>query len=43
MELDTSKNISPWKDRALVELNATVLYSYKEDEVSIVDHHTAAQ
>ncbi|ETT87435.1 nitric-oxide synthase [Viridibacillus arenosi FSL R5-213] len=43
MGLNTSSNSSLWKDRALVELNAAVLYSYKEDEVSIVDHHTAAQ
>lgn len=43
MGLDTNKNSSLWKDRALVELNAAVLYSYKEEGVSIVDHHTAAQ
>ncbi|MBM4763236.1 nitric oxide synthase [Bacillus sp. B15-48] len=43
MGLDISRNSSLWKDRALVELNAAVLYSYKEDDVSIVDHHTAAQ
>ncbi|NAW45008.1 nitric oxide synthase, partial [Salmonella sp. gx-f4] len=30
-------------DRALLELNTAVLYSFKEDGVSIVDHHTAAQ
>jgi nitric-oxide synthase, bacterial len=43
MDLDISKNSSLWKDRALVELNAAVLFSYKEEGVSIVDHHTAAQ
>ncbi|GGA24676.1 nitric oxide synthase oxygenase [Psychrobacillus lasiicapitis] len=43
MGLNTKSNSSLWKDRALVELNAAVLYSYKEDGVSIVDHHTAAQ
>ncbi|MBM7649536.1 nitric-oxide synthase [Bacillus ectoiniformans] len=43
MGLDTSKPSSLWKDRALVELNAAVLYSFKEAGVSIVDHHTAAQ
>lgn len=42
MGADTKSNISLWKDRALVELNAAVLYSFKEDGVSIVDHHTAA-
>ncbi|TSI08291.1 nitric oxide synthase oxygenase [Lysinibacillus sp. BW-2-10] len=43
MGLDTKTNISLWKDRALVELNLAVLHSFKEDGVSIVDHHTAAQ
>lgn len=41
--LDTSKNASLWRDRALVELNIAVLYSYKQACVNIVDHHTAAQ
>lgn len=41
--LDTTSNISLWKDRALVELNVAVLHSFKEAGVSIVDHHTAAQ
>lgn len=43
MELDTKSNLSLWKDRALLELNTAVLHSYKENGVSIVDHHTAAQ
>lgn len=43
MGLDTKSNITLWKDRALVELNLAVLHSFKEDGVSIVDHHTAAQ
>ena len=41
--LDTKKQSSLWRDRALVELNIAVLHSFKEDGVSIVDHHTAAQ
>ncbi|WP_127534650.1 nitric oxide synthase oxygenase [Paenibacillus kobensis] len=41
--LDMSTNTSLWKDRALVELNAAVLHSYKAAGVSIVDHHTAAE
>ncbi|WP_080846326.1 nitric oxide synthase oxygenase [Cytobacillus gottheilii] len=41
--LDTALNATLWKDRALVELNAAVLYSYKKNGVSIVDHHTAAK
>lgn len=40
--LDTSKQATLWKDRALVELNIAVLHSFKEAGVSIVDHHTAA-
>jgi nitric-oxide synthase, bacterial len=43
MGLDIKSNISLWKDRALLELNAAVLHSFKEDGVNIVDHHTAAQ
>ena len=41
--LDTEKNATLWRDRALVELNIAVLSSYKKAGVSIVDHHTAAQ
>ncbi len=43
MGLNTTSNLGLWKDRALVELNVAVLHSFKEDGVSIVDHHTAAQ
>ncbi|RSD29041.1 nitric oxide synthase oxygenase [Mesobacillus subterraneus] len=42
MGLNRNKNSSLWKDRALVELNASVLHSFNEDKVTIVDHHTAA-
>ncbi|TMW70668.1 nitric oxide synthase oxygenase [Alteribacter natronophilus] len=42
-ELDTSRASTLWKDRALVELNRAVIHSFKEDGVSIVDHHTAAE
>jgi nitric-oxide synthase, bacterial len=42
MGLDTRQTSSLWKDKALVELNVAVLYSFKEAGVSIVDHHTAA-
>lgn len=42
-DLDTTRQASLWRDRALVELNIAVLHSFKEDGVSIVDHHTAAQ
>lgn len=43
MKLDTGRHISLWKDRALVELNAAVLHSFKEDGVKMVDHHTASE
>ncbi|MEX3715341.1 nitric-oxide synthase, bacterial [Cytobacillus horneckiae] len=43
MGLNVKSHASLWKDRALVELNAAVLYSFKNQGVSIVDHHTAAQ
>ncbi|PBB06597.1 nitric oxide synthase oxygenase [Salimicrobium humidisoli] len=43
MGLDTNRNSSLWKDRALLELNQAVLYSFQQDGVSLVDHHTAAQ
>ena len=42
MGLDTISKSTLWQDRALVELNAAVLHSYKRAGVSIVDHHTAA-
>lgn len=43
MGLDTSREITLWKDKALIELNIAVLHSFKEAGVSIVDHHTASQ
>ncbi|UYX52126.1 nitric oxide synthase oxygenase [Bacillus thuringiensis] len=43
MDLDTSRNSTLWKDKALIELNIAVLHSFKKQGVSIVDHHTAAQ
>ncbi|MEO0413315.1 MAG: nitric oxide synthase oxygenase [Verrucomicrobiota bacterium] len=42
MGLDTRREGSLWKDRALVELNSAVLYSFREAGVRIVDHHTAS-
>ncbi|MFS0783977.1 nitric oxide synthase oxygenase [Bacillus sp. 1P06AnD] len=43
MGIDTGRNASLWKDRALTELNVAVLHSFNNEGVSIVDHHTAAQ
>jgi nitric-oxide synthase len=40
--LDTQSAWSLWKDRALVELNTAVLFSFAEAGVTIVDHHTAS-
>lgn len=38
--LKPRRNASLWKDRALVELNVAVLYSYEKAGVQMVDHHT---
>jgi nitric-oxide synthase, bacterial len=43
MGLDTSSDRSLWKDRALVELNVAVLFSFASRGVTIVDHHTASR
>jgi nitric-oxide synthase len=42
MGLDTRRDVTLWKDRALVELNRAVLWSYAQAGVHIIDHHTAA-
>lgn len=42
MGLDVHHNSSLWIDRALLELNEAVLYSFAAEGVYIVDHHTAA-
>jgi nitric-oxide synthase len=41
--LDTRRNASLWKDRALLELNEAVIHSYAQAGVYIVDHHTASE
>ncbi|EPE61167.1 nitric oxide synthase oxygenase [Exiguobacterium sp. S17] len=41
--LDTTKERTLWRDRALVELNVAVLQSFERAGVTIVDHHTAAK
>ncbi|GIF75719.1 nitric oxide synthase oxygenase [Asanoa siamensis] len=38
--LDTSKPNTLWRDRALVELNRAVLWSFERAGVKITDHHT---
>jgi nitric-oxide synthase, bacterial len=42
MGLSLKSKLSLWKDRALVELNAAVLYSFAKHGVSMVDHHSAS-
>ncbi|THA25990.1 nitric oxide synthase oxygenase [Streptomyces sp. RKND-216] len=43
MGLDTRKESSLWKDRALVEINVAVLHSFETAGVKITDHHTESQ
>jgi nitric-oxide synthase, bacterial len=42
-ELNTSSDKTLWKDRALLELNVSVLHSFSLAGVTIVDHHFAAK
>ncbi|NOU97019.1 nitric oxide synthase [Paenibacillus sp. LMG 31456] len=42
MGLKCGSNTTLWKDKTLVELNIAVLHSFKLANVSITDHHTAA-
>jgi nitric-oxide synthase, bacterial len=43
MGLDTTRDALLWKDRALVEINVAVIYSYEQAGVKLMDHHSAAQ
>ncbi|MGJ8673145.1 nitric oxide synthase oxygenase [Rubritalea sp.] len=43
MGLDTRKSDSLWQDRAIIELNSAVLFSFRADGVTIIDHHTASR
>jgi nitric-oxide synthase len=40
MGLDTSRESTLWRDRALVELNRAVLWSFEQAGVKMTDHHT---
>ena len=42
MGLNTSRDRTLWKDRALVELNLAVLYSFELAGVKMSDHHAAS-
>lgn len=43
MGLNLGSNRSLWRDRAVIELNRAVLYSFDLAGVSIADHHTEAR
>ena len=43
MGLDTSRPSTLWRDRALVELNRAVLWSFEQAGVKMTDHHTESQ
>ncbi|KAM4046114.1 nitric oxide synthase, inducible [Anomaloglossus baeobatrachus] len=43
MGLETHKLASLWKDHAIVEINVAVLYSFHKHNVTIMDHHSAAE
>ena len=43
MGLDTSRESTLWRDRALVELNRAVLWSFEKAGVKMTDHHTESQ
>lgn len=43
MGLDVSGEDTLWRDRALVELNRAVLHSFRQEDVSISDHHTESR
>ena len=43
MDLDVRDKNILWKDRALVELNQAVLYSFRKAGVKIIDHHSASK
>jgi nitric-oxide synthase len=43
MGLRTDSPRTLWKDRAVTELNAAVLYSFETSGVKIADHHTESE
>ena len=42
MGIDMGGEAKLWRDRAMIELNVAVLYSFKRRGVTILDHHTAS-
>ena len=43
MGLDTSRESTLWRDRALVELTRAVLHSFERSGVKMTDHHTESE
>ncbi len=43
MGLDTSRETTLWRDRALVELNRAVLWSFERAGAKVSDHHTESR
>ena len=43
MGLDTRRESTLWRDRALVELNRAVLWSFEQADVKMSDHHTESR
>ena len=43
LKLNRKSKINLWKDTALIELNRSVLYSFRKADVRIIDHHTASK
>ncbi|MFL6233303.1 MAG: nitric oxide synthase oxygenase [Thermoanaerobaculia bacterium] len=41
--LDTRREESLWRDRALLELNVAVIHSFRQAGVKMIDHHTASR
>lgn len=43
MGLNTRNLSTLWKDKVLLEMNLAVLHSFHKANVTIIDHHTAAE
>lgn len=41
--LDTGRHNPLWRDQAMIELNRAVLYSFAEDGMRIMDHHSLSE
>ncbi|TNE48286.1 MAG: hypothetical protein EP343_16875 [Deltaproteobacteria bacterium] len=43
MGLDTSSEQTLWRDRVHLEVNVAILHSFREQRLTLVDHHTASR